>query len=106
MLSASKIESFLLPLAKRLGWIVALQSTVNADAEKVYMRGRIEGLRAGKEIGILEVLRYNQQTLSPAKFQESAKRFDFDKLDAKYPFNPLLEKPHEKAPTAPKGIGS
>jgi hypothetical protein len=54
----------------------------------------------GKEIGMLAVLRYNRDTLSPAKFQESAIEFDFVALDHKYPFNPLLEKSYEKAKAA------
>lgn len=87
----------LLSVFKPLGVIVARKDTVNRDAEIVYMKGKTEGLRSGKEIGILQVLRYNQQTLSPAKFKESAKFFDFDGLNVKYPFNPLFERPHEKA---------
>jgi hypothetical protein len=64
---------------------------------------RRDALLSGKEIGILTVLRYNQQTLSPAKFKESAKKFDFEALDSKYQFNPLLEKPHEIPQDAPQG---
>ncbi len=59
----------------------------------------------GKEIGILEVLRYNQHSLSPAKFKESAIHFDFVALEHKYPLNPLLERPaHEKPKTATQSI--
>ena len=62
---------------------------------------RRDALLSGKEIGMLTVLRYNRDTLSPAKFQESAIEFDFVALDHKYPFNPLLEKSYEKAKAAP-----
>lgn len=64
-------------------------------------RVRRDALLNGKEIGILSVLRYNRHTLSPAKFQESAIEFDYEALDKKYPFNPLLERSYEKAQVAP-----
>jgi hypothetical protein len=67
-------------------------------------RARRESLLNGKEIGILSVLRYNRHTLSPAKFKESAIEFDFDGLDKKYPFNPLIEKPYEESKAAPQGV--
>jgi hypothetical protein len=62
-----------------------------------------DGLKAGKDIGILKVLRYNRETLSAAKFKESAREFDFNALDARYPFNPLLENPHAKAKVTAQG---
>jgi hypothetical protein len=64
---------------------------------------RRDALLNGKEIGMLAVLRYNRDTLSPAKFKESSIEFDFAGLDAKYPHNPLLEKPYEKAKPSPFG---
>jgi hypothetical protein len=88
------LEHHIIKLFKRFGWVVARQSTVNEDAKTISIACKSEGLRVGREIGILEVLRYNRETLSAAKFQESASKFDFERLDAKYPYNPLLEKPH------------
>ena len=64
---------------------------------------RRDALMNGKDIGKLAVLRYNRETLSPAKFKESAIEFDFVALDHKYPFNPLLEKSYEKAKASPIG---
>jgi len=75
---------------KLFGRVLAKQSTINRDAEIV----RDKYIKVGQEIGILKVLRYNQETLSAPKFQESARHFGFEALDAKYPYNPLLEKPH------------
>lgn len=79
-----------------LKWF-GLSILTRADLQAV----RRVSLIRGKEIGKLDVLRYNQRTLSPAKFKESAREFDFEALDAKYPFNPLLESTHEKATTPP-----
>jgi hypothetical protein len=64
---------------------------------------RKDALLNGKEIGMLAVLRYNRETLSPAKFKESAIEFDFVALDHKYPLNPLLVKPYEKTKASPIG---
>jgi hypothetical protein len=64
---------------------------------------RRDALLNGKEIGMLAVLRYNRETLSPAKFKESAIQFDFVALEQKYPHNPLLVKPYEKTMPAPIG---
>jgi len=75
---------------KAFGLVLCTQKTSNRDAEII----RDKYIKVGQEIGILKVLRYNQASLSAAKFQESANYFGFEALDAKYPYNPLLEKPH------------
>lgn len=79
----SRLEIFLLQTAKRFGWVFCRQSTSNRDAEII----RDKYIKIGKDIGIVEVLRYNQRTLSPAKFKESANHFNFEALDLKYPAN-------------------
>jgi hypothetical protein len=91
------MELFIIKIFKRIGLVVARQSTVNRDAELI----RDKYIKIGRDIGILEVLRYNQKSLSAAKFQESAQHFDFEGLDAKYPYNPLLENPHGKERSTP-----
>lgn len=70
-----------------------------AETRQLCELKRSEGIKIGTDIGKLQVLRYNRQTLSPPKFKESAREFNFDQLDAKYPENPLLEQPHAKTQT-------
>ena len=82
------IESILIKASKRFGWVIARQSTINRDAAIIHQKA----LKIGREIGILDVLRYNQKSLSAAKFKESAAEFEFSRLDAEYPYNPVLDK--------------
>ena len=83
-------------------WVLRLTGySILSRAE--LQQARRDALLNGKEIGMLAVLRYNRETLSPAKFKESAIEFDFVALDHKYPLNPLLEKSYEKAKAAPIG---
>lgn len=83
---------------------------LNLTGYSILSRAEIQALRKsaltnGKEIGQLDVLKFNQATLSTPKFKESAAHFHFQNLMLKYPTNPLLEKPHEsKTPT--QGITS
>lgn len=91
------MHDFLKKIAKKYRFLLIKEQIYKKEKEELYIKSKAAGIRAGKEIGILQVLRYNQQTLSAAKFKESARFFDFDGLNAKYPFNPLFEKMHEKA---------
>jgi len=53
---------------------------------------RASGLQSGKEIGILEVLRYSKDKLSKPKWREFADDYKFEELDSKYPENELCQK--------------
>lgn len=85
-------------------FILTTKKKYAQELNKLRNAERQKHLIAGKEIGILQVLRFNQQSLSEAKFKESANFFNFEELDRKYPFNPVLEKKHEKAMPSTQGF--
>ncbi len=49
-------------------------------------------LKEGRNRGILSVLRFAKSALSPAKFKEFEREFNYQELNARYP-----ESPYEKA---------
>ena len=59
------------------GWVLC------RDVELAAVRA--DGVRAGRELGILDVLRFNRSTLSAAKFEESRREYGYDMLVEKYP---------------------
>ena len=82
-------------------WIIARkeefeESVSELISDKLFDK-RAEYLQAGGEIGILEVLRFAKENCSEPKFKEFADKFNYDKLNEKYPINPLLERKDGKA---------
>lgn len=87
-----------------LGYILTTQDELNQTGTRLAMQARTDGIIAGRDIGRLDVLRYNQDSLSPDKFKESAELFNFTALDQKYPRNPVLESLHGKTKTSPRSL--
>lgn len=96
MRKLAEIEKAVIRFFRRFGVVIARQSIVNADAEKIHMDARRKYLVIGREIERVELLRYTRGRLSDAKWREFADHFNFDELDKKYPVNPLLVNPHEQ----------
>ena len=83
-MSPKQIQRF-----RECGWVLAPQAVVDQDARLVSQEARIKGLNSGREIGQLDVMRYTR--LNP-KWEDIADKFDFEKLNSKYPENPLCQK--------------
>lgn len=66
---------------KQKGWAVVPYKVWQHDAQRDALAHHGNGVRAGRDLGVLEILRYTEQD---QRWQDIRKQFKYDELNAKY----------------------